>query len=261
MKKHLNKVVIITGISGGIGRATAQYLFERGCKVYGISKSEFIDKRFTSFVADVNDYQKIESILNEIYEKEGRIDVIINNAGFGIAGTIEYTPPQKIYQIIDTNLSAVIAIMSMSIKFLKESKGNIINISSVGGIVPLPYQACYSASKSGIEIISRAVASEVKDYKIKVTALLPGDLNTGFTSARQKFGSGNLKVEHAFKKMENFERKGDSPIVVAKAIDRLIRQKNPPLRKTIGFGNKFVVFLMRILPIRLANFLVRKIYC
>lgn len=95
MKKHLNKVVIITGISGGIGQRTANFLYEKGYQIYGIMRGEFSDERFTCYKADVNDYQKIKEIFEDIYQKEKRIDVLINNAGFGIAGAIENTPQKK----------------------------------------------------------------------------------------------------------------------------------------------------------------------
>lgn len=265
MKKHLSKVVIITGISGGIGQRTANFLYEKGYKIYGIMRGEFSDERFTCYKADVNDYQKIKEIFEDIYQKEKRIDVLINNAGFGIAGAIENTPPEKIYQILNTNLSAVISLMSLAIPYLKESKGNIINISSVGGIIPLPYQACYSASKAGMEIVSRAIDGEVKSQGVKTTVILPGDLNTSFTSARVKFTGQDKdtkeKENHSIKKMENFEKKGSDPIVVSKAIYKILGQKRPPLRKTVGFGNKLLVFLVRLLPTRFINFLVRHIYC
>ncbi len=261
--KKLDKVVVITGISGGIGQRTAEYLYQRGCRIYGIMRSDFQNEKYFCYKADVNDHKRIEEIFEDIYQKEKRIDVLINNAGFGIAGAIENAPKDKVYQIIDTNLASAITVTQASIKYLKESRGNIITISSLGGVIPLPYQACYSATKAGIEIFSRALDGEVKRYGIKTTVILPGDLKTGFTNSRQKYLDRGKSVyeERSIRKMENFENKGKDPIVVSKAIFKIIKQKRPPLRKTIGFGNKILVFATRILPTRLINYLVRNIYC
>ena len=175
MKNKLkNKVAVITGASSGIGYAIAKRLNESGVIVYDISRTakehDIIKKAFSS---DVNDTKKVDEILQNIFEIEGHIDIFINNAGFGIAGAIEFTKEENIYALVNTNLSAVIALSGKVVKYLKRSGGgNIINISSVGGVIPLPIQATYSATKAGVEIFSRAFANEVKDYNIKVTAII-----------------------------------------------------------------------------------------
>lgn len=260
----MDKVVIITGASSGIGLATAHYLIDKGCTVYGIAKNEYEDEKFVCYQGDVNDTNRIKDVFEKVFTKEGRIDVLINNAGFGIAGAIEDTKPENVEAIISTNLSAVIKISSIAIGYLKKSKsGRIINISSVGGIAPLAFQACYSASKAGVEIFSRALNEEVKPYNIKVTAVLPGDLNTGFTAARvvdEDKDNVNARMRESVRKMEKSERGGKSPIVVSKVIYKLLKSKRPPLRKAVGFMAKLEVFLMRIFPTRFVNFVVGKLY-
>ena len=260
----MDKVIIITGASSGIGLATAHYLSGNGCKVYGIARNAFKDEKFECLQGDVNNTDRIKEIFAEIFAKEGRIDAVINNAGFGIAGAIEDTKPENVEAIINTNLSAVIKICTIAIGYLKQSKsGRIINISSVGGIAPLGYQACYSASKAGVEIFSRALNEEVNPYNIKVTAVLPGDLNTGFTAARvvdENKDNVNKRMRESVQKMEKSERGGKSPIVVSKVIYKLLKAKRPPLRKSVGFMAKFEVFLMRIFPTRIVNFVVGKLY-
>lgn len=261
----MKKVIIITGINGGIGKACADYLASKGNVIYGISRSIVGDEKYPTYCADVNDYQRITDIFKEIYKLEKRIDVLINVAGYGIAGSIESTPCDEVYKLFDTNISAVVCLSHLAIPYLKQTKGNLINISSVGGIAPLPYQACYSASKSAVEIFSRALDGEVKKDKIKVTVVLPGDLKTTFTSARKKYIEGDensiKRQNRAIAKMEKAECKGQDPIIVAKAIYRILKKKRPPLRKTVGFVYKFVAFLLRILPLRFVNFLIRHIYC
>lgn len=269
MKNKLNeKVAVITGASSGIGYAIAQRLYSKGVKVYDISKLlvEHNEIR-TGYQADVNDTEKVDEILKEIYEKEKHIDIFINNAGFGIAGAIENTKRDNIYNIVNTNLSAVIALSSVAIKYLKSSGGgNIINISSVGGVIPLPFQATYSATKAGVDIFSRALANEVKPFKIKVTSILPGDTKTAFTSARVIDNDENdenykNKVSQSIKKVEKDEQTGKSPDSVAKVVLKVLNKKRPPLRKTVGFWYKAAVFLPRVLSCKMINKIVSMLYC
>lgn len=265
--KFENKVVVITGASSGIGYSIAKLLFSKGCKVYDISKTLVKHNEIVAgFECDVNNISQVDEILQKIFEKEGKINVFINNAGFGIAGAIEDTKYENIYNLVNTNLSAVISLSGRAIKYLKKSGGgNIINISSVGGVIPLPYQATYSATKAGVEIFSRALANEVRNFGIKVTAILPGDTKTNFTSARiidtdaddVKYSESVVK---SIKKVEKDEQTGKSPDSVAMAVLKVLRKKYPPLRKTVGFEYKLVVFLPRILSTKFMNKILHKLY-
>lgn len=269
MKKKLaGKVAVITGASGGIGYSMAKYLSKEGVRVFDISlKTENHDEIEKSYSADVNDTPKVEKILQEIFDSTGHIDIFINNAGFGIAGAIEDASAEKIYSLVNTNLSAVIALSGVVIKFLKKSNGGrIINTCSVGGIIPLPYQATYSATKAGVEIFGRALANEVKPFNIKVTSILPGDTKTGFTKNRiiengNSDESYRKDVEKSIKKVEKDEQTGKSPDSVGKMVVKVLKKKNPPLRKTVGFWYKCAVFLPRILPTKFVNYIVNKLYC
>ncbi len=265
--KLLGKVAVITGGSSGIGYSIAKSLHKNGAIVYDISRTVRQHEEIRqAYSCNVNSTDKIDDILQDIFNKEGHIDIFVNNAGFGIAGLIENTKTENIYSLVETNLSAVIAISGRVIKYLKESGGgNIINISSVGGIIPLPLQATYSATKAGVDIFSRALASEVKKDKIYVTAILPGDTKTNFTSSRIIDNDENnlqrkQEVEKSIKKVEKDELRGKSPDLVGKAVVKVLKKKNPPLRKTVGLFYKCVVFLPRVLPNKLVNFIVRKFY-
>ena len=267
MKNQMDKVVVITGASGGIGYAIAKNLVSHGAKVYDLSRTVKEHKEITgAYQCNVNDTARADEILGEIFAKEGRINVFINNAGFGIAGAIENTKRDNIYAQVETNLSAVMALSSVAIKYLKQSGGgNIINTCSVGGIIPLPYQAAYSATKAGIDVFSRALANEVKSFGIKVTTVLPGDMKTNFTKQRIIDNDTNDEaykkaVEKSIKKAEKEELNGDSPDKVGKVVYKILKRKNPPLRVTVGFVYKLIVFLPRVLPLKFVNWLVRKIY-
>ena len=267
MKNKLKgKVAVITGASSGIGFSIAKYFDKNGIIVYDISRTvKAHDEIKAAYSCNVNDTEKVNEILNEIFEKEKKIDIFVNNAGFGIAGTIEKAKPENIYAITNTNLAAVMALSGLAVKYLKASGGgNIINISSVGGVIPLPVQAAYSATKAGVEVFSRALANEVKPYKIKVTTILPGDTKTSFTSSRIIDNDGNTKeqekIAKSIKKVEKDEQTGKSPDTVGRAAVKILKKKNPPLRKTIGFFYKCAVFLPRILSTKLVNYIVRKLY-
>lgn len=165
-----------------------------------------------------------------------------------------------IARLATTNLAAVEIMCNLALPYLMESKGRIVNVSSVGGVIPLPCQACYSASKAGVEIFSRALDSETCSRGVRVVAVLPGDAQTGFTAARVVRTSDEQELK-SVRKAEKGERKGYSADKVARAIVRVSVQRRPPLRKSVGFGYKCVTFLTRIVPTRLLNALVRWIYC
>ncbi len=259
------KVVVITGSSSGIGNATANFLSEQGYIVYGISRRKS-EGNFFSFEGDVTDINRIKEIFNEIFLKEGRIDYLINNAGMGISGAIEHTENEDIDKIFNVNLLAPIKISREVIPFMKKNNfGRIINICSVASVIALPFQACYSASKSALLSFSLALHNEIKDFNIKVSSVLPGDTKTNFTQDRVKnkvleSDDYGKRIKNSIEKMEKDEQNGASAIKVTKVIHKVMKKKNPPLTKTVGFGYKTIVFLSKILPTRLITKIVKKIY-
>ena len=256
-KKCPQKVAVITGASSGIGLCTAEKFVKEGYKVYGIARRE-CNCGFECISADVRDFAHTARILQEIYSREGRIDVFVNNAGIGVAGAIEEISAEGIKSSVDVNLTAVCVLSSQVIPYMKAG-GKIINVSSVGGIIPLPYQAVYSATKAGVEVFSRAVANELKGRKIRVCAVLPGDTRTGFTAARVSEGT-NERARRSDGKMARDEQRGKSPERVARVIYRLASRKRPPLRVCVGGVSKLEVFATRLCPTRIINGIVSKIY-
>lgn len=256
----MQQIAVITGATSGIGLACAKLFLSKGYKVYGIARKPYSGTDFECFSADICDYAAIDGILKEIYDREGRIDLLINNAGFGIAGAIEEASPENIQKIVDVNLTALCVLCSKTVPYMQGNGGKIINISSVGGIMPLPYQAMYSATKAGVEVFSRAIANELKPYKIKVCAVLPGDTKTGFTAARVCEGE-NGRAKRSVEKMAKDEQHGKSPEAVAKVVYKAAKRKNPPLRVSVGFVSKLEVFLSRLFSVRFINYIISKIYC
>ncbi|MCF0199794.1 MAG: SDR family NAD(P)-dependent oxidoreductase [Bacteroidales bacterium] len=255
------KVCIITGASKGIGLATAKLFASKGFKVYGIARSATNETAFECLQADVNDAERMRQIIDEVKAKEGRIDVFINNAGYGIGGEHVNSSAQDIKNLIATNFTAVAVNMAEVGKVMKEQGfGTIISTSSLACFFPVPYQALYSATKTAIDTLTRTVRTELKPYNVHVCEVLPGDVATNFTDARVKNQGERGEVEQAVNKFEKSEREGMSPDKVAKAFYRLATAKNPRLRICVGWL-KILIILVKILPSSALDWLIKKLYC
>ncbi len=257
----MKKVVIITGANSGIGLATAKRFISKGYTVYGISKRDYEGNDFINYNCDVNDALRMQEIIQEIFDKEGRIDIFVNNAGFGIGGELVESNINDIQRLFSTNLTAVAVNIAIVGKIMKNQHfGKIINTSSLSALFPLPYQSAYSASKAGIEVLSRTTRSELMPYGVYVSAVLPGDVKTGFTDARIKSVNDDKNVDKTMQKFEKYERQGMSPNKVAKKIVSLAEKKKPTPRVSVG-SLKLLIFLQKILPIRFLDWLIKILYC
>ena len=259
-------VIVITGASSGIGFETAKLLSLKGHKVYGLSRRVLSCEYFTSLPCDITDYARTNECFKEIYEKEGRIDVLINNAGMGISGAVEYTKEEDIKKIFDINVLALVNACKLVIPYMRaQGGGKIINVSSVASYVPIPFQAFYSATKSAVQQFSYALRLEVKPFKVGVSVVCPGDTKTGFTSARVKdrveqddfYGD---RIVRSIEKMEHDEQKGMPASAVSKVIFKIIKKKRPPACKTVGFSYKLIVLLIKIVPTSFMLWIVKKLY-
>lgn len=265
--KTNNQVVVITGASSGIGNITAKYLSNNGYIVYGLARRQFKEEGITSIACDVTNKEQVSNAIYKILEKEKRIDVLINNAGFGISGSVENQKLEEIESIFKVNFLGAVNVTQQVLPIMRKQKnGKIINTSSVASIFPIPFQSFYCATKASLDIWAKALRMEVKDFNIKICNILVGDTKTGFTAVRQK--SENDKntvyeqiVNKSVEKMEKDEQKGKDPITVAKVIKKLIKRKKLPATKTVGFSYKLLVFLEKILPQSVMLWVVSKLYC
>lgn len=259
----MKKVVLITGASSGIGKDIAEYLVEKGFVVYGVSRRDVADAKFHHVKADVCDHARMVEVFEQIISEQGRLDVVVNNAGMGIGGAVEDTPKHLVEKIFSVNVLALMDICSLAVNYLRASRGKIINIGSVAGVVPIPFQSYYSATKAAVESFSLALANEVKNFGIGVCCVRPGDTKTGFTSARIKNDDSKKydgRIESSIKKMEKDEQNGVSPRCVSKVVLRVINKKKTPLVKTVGGSYKLVCGLVKVLPVSLASAIIKKIY-
>lgn len=275
MINSTNKVVLITGASSGIGQSLALTLMEKGYKVYGTSRKANYEtllkaKNGTGFVQmlplDVCSESSVKAAVDYVLEKESSIDILINNAGFGIAGSVEDTSPEEALSQFDTNFFGVLRVCRAVLPRMREKgQGLIVNISSVAGLISVPYQSMYSASKYAIEAMTEALRIEVKPFGIKVSMVEPGDTKTGFTDKRQyvKASSSSVYTEtftKSIKTMEKDEQNGPPPKVVVDAVLKVINSKNPPVRIVAGFSYKAMVLGKRLVPAWFLEFVVSKLY-
>lgn len=276
MDRIVGKVVLVTGASSGIGKATSELLMNNGCRVYGTSrkpqdqelKKAAAGEGFLKMLQmDVCSEESVEAALKILLENEGRLDIVINNAGNGIAGSVEDLSPSEAYFQFNTNFFGMHRVCRRVIPVMREQgSGLIINISSVAAQFAIPFQSMYSGSKAAVEAVSEAMRIEVAPFGVKVVAVEPGDVKTGFTDSRrfaEASGEGSVYADR-FKKsvgvMIHDETNGPEPIVIAKEVLRLSRMKNPPVRTTVGFQYKLFIFLKRFLPLRFAVYIVSKMY-
>ena len=252
----MNKVVLITGASSGFGKATAERLSKHGYTVYGTSRKEMSDNNIHFLIMDVRDRESINSGIKQIIDKQGRIDVLVNNAGMGIGGSLELATEEEIELQMGTNFHGCVNVCQAVLPIMRQQGGGqIINLSSIGGVMGLPYQGFYSASKFAIEGFSEALAAEVRGFGIKVSMVEPGDFATNFTARRRnsETTAKNAAYGDSFSRslsiIEKEENGGLKPEKLAEKIEKIIECRNPRLRYVVAnLEQKLSVLLKRILP-------------
>ena len=253
----MQKVVLITGISSGFGKKTAGLLAEAGYIVYGTVRKETESiPKVNLLKMDLTDHLSIKLAVDSILEKEGRIDILINNAGMHTGGAIETSPIENIKLQMDTNVMGLVYMLKAVLPVMrKQNSGTIINFSSIGGLMGLPFQGFYSASKFAIEGLSEALRMELRPYDIKVVVINPGDFHTSNTANRRNFLTKALNDPYAeqFGKtlaiIEKDENGGWAPEVLARKLVKIVGKKNPCLRYVIASPEqKLAVLLKNILP-------------
>ncbi len=251
------KVVLVTGGSSGIGKAIGIYLTEKGCKVYGTSRNLKKQKGFKEFELlelDVTKSDTISAAIASIIEREGRLDVLINNAGVGITGPIEETPITEINKAFDTNLNGPIRMIQAVLPQMRsQKKGLIINITSIAGNMGLPYRGIYSASKGALSLVTEALRMETKEFGIQITDLAPGDFATNIAAGRYHAPANNNSSYSSYAKVLDMINTdvdaAQDPILVAKKVYEIILKNNPKVHYKVGvFLQKFSLFLKNILP-------------
>ena len=251
-------IILITGVSSGFGLAMARQLSAGGHTVYGTVRRDVELVPGVHYLrADVRDTASVQAAVAAVLSAEGRIDVLINNAGMGIGGPVEFAPEADVQLQMDTNFMGQVRFTQAVLPAMrKQESGKILCFSSIGGVMGLPFQGFYSASKFAIEGFCEAMQIEVRKHGIQVILIEPGDFSTGFTSARIKQVSEEAaaaypSLQRSVSSFEKDERTGLKPEFLACKIEKIIRKKHPKFRYVIAtFIQKLSIPLKRILPAR-----------
>ncbi len=263
-KIEVKKVALITGASSGIGKETAKLLIANGYIVYGASrrldKMNDLAQIGVKLVAmDVTEETAMVSGINQIIKTEGRIDVLVNNAGYGSYGALEDVPLSEAKYQFEVNIFGLARLTQLVLPYMrKQQSGKIINISSIGGKLGEPHGAWYHATKYAVEGLSDSLRMELKQFNIDVVIIEPGAILTEWnaiarTNLMKVSGQTAYKTlaQKHFNMLANADKRGDQPIVVAKTIIKSILSNSPKTRYATGGGAKLILFLRRVLSDRM----------
>jgi NAD(P)-dependent dehydrogenase (short-subunit alcohol dehydrogenase family) len=245
----MSKIVLLTGGSKGIGYATARSFAQKGCKIYEISRHEVPNPGVVHIAGDVTDKASVEAAVKSVVDREGRIDVLVCNAGTILSGAIEYTEVEDIKKLLELNLFGVINCVRAVLPHMRKAgSGRIVCLSSMAAPFPIPFQAYYSVSKAGVSAFTSALLSEVKPFGISVTAIMPGDTNS--EQIRYKCRDGDDvycgRVERSVGVMERDEKNGMKPETVGNIISGIALKKRVKPSYSIGFMSKIEIFLKHL---------------
>ena len=269
MNQAARKVVLITGASSGIGKVCAEHLLKRGYRVFGTQRrppeSAQADPNAVEILSmDVDDDNSVAKGVETVILRAGRIDAVINNAGWGLMGAVEDTSVEESKAQMETNFFGVLRVCRAVLPIMRrERAGTIINVSSLAGIIGLPFSSMYSASKFALEGLTESLRLETRRFGIRVVLVEPGDFCTNFparrrlTKASTKSSAYHEALERTRIAQEKDERNAPTPESIGFLVERILRSKRPRLRYTIGLlSQRIVVPLKRFLPQRLFEWLL-----
>lgn len=250
MKNQVRNVVI-TGGTSGIGLACVQFFKNKGYNVIVLARKN--PNNLENFYAcDVSDEEQVMKTFEEIGAKYPYIDVLINNAGFGLSGATELVNNKDIHSLFNVNFFGVVNCYKYALPFIRKG-GTVINVSSVCAFFPLPFRGYYCASKAAVNLISYSMKMECAPFKIKVTSVCPGDTKTNFTKNRVKSFETNERygnrIKSAAENIDSKQEKRMSPEIVAKQIYKVSKKKNPKPYVIVGAKYKVLNFFSHLVPL------------
>ena len=250
-------IILVTGVSSGFGKAIAQALVANGHTVFGTVRRNVEPMEGVTYLqADVQDDSQIAAAFDQMMKlTDGRIDVFINNAGIGIGGPIEFCKIEDVQKQMDVNFMGMVRWLSHVVPAMrKQGFGKILCISSIGGLIGLPYQGAYSASKFAMEGFCDALRLELLKSGVSVSLIEPGDFSTGFTATRKNIDVGVVSEAYpsyarSLASIENDENNGLKPDYLASRICRIVEKKKPAYRYVVAtFLQRLAVFAKWLLP-------------
>jgi NAD(P)-dependent dehydrogenase (short-subunit alcohol dehydrogenase family) len=258
-RNNMSKVVLVTGGSSGIGKSICLYLHQKGFVVYGTSRNPDRYKNdlpFKLIALDVLDASTIMPAIKTIIDKEGRLDVLINNAGIGMLGSIEDSTAEEVKEVFETNVYGILRTIQAVLPHMRERRsGLIINVSSIAGYMGLPYRGIYSATKASVHMITEAMRMELKPYGVHACVVDPGDFATNISENRRvakagRTGTVYVKEINRIEAIINKEVAHSSdPILMGKAIEKIMQASNPDINYVVGNPmQKLSIFVRRLVP-------------
>ena len=261
------QVLVITGGSSGIGRATAALFARKGWRVYELSRHQREAVEGVMHLdCDVTNEVQCGASIQEVLQREHRIDVLISNAGYGISGPIEFTKTEDAKAMFDVNFFGALNITKAVLPQMRaQHSGRILFTSSVAAPLSVPFQSFYSASKAALNDLALALQNEVRPFGIRVGVLMPGDVRTGFTDARQKNQNAQedevySRAKNAVEAMEKDERNGMQPEQMARIFYRMATRRYLPIYNVGGGLYRVFCLLDKILPKTFVNWIEGVMY-
>ena len=261
----MSQVALVTGATSGIGAATAVALAERGYIVYGAGRraerlAKLADRGVKGLAVDLTDGAALEASVASVLQHHGCIDVLVNNAGYGAYGAIEDVSLDQARQQLEVNVLGQMHLAQLVLPAMRQSgAGRIVNVTSMGGKLAMPYGGWYFASKHALEALSDSLRQEVAPFGIKVIVVEPGVIRTEWSqvagqhatqSSTQNVYAGKASRTTDLMNRSWVQRLFSPPSVVAKTIVRAVQAERPRTRYSVGMGAKPLLFLRRVLPDR-----------
>lgn len=269
----MQKTVLITGSSSGIGKATVKYFQEKGWNVAATMRQPNKEQELGTlsnvklYALDVTNNESIAKALHEVTADFGRIDVLVNNAGYAAIGIFEAADRDIIQRQFDTNVFGLMAMSKAILPFFRKNNGGtIVNVASVGGRLCFPLYSLYHATKWAVDGFSESLQYELKPFNIKVRIIEPGLIKTDFYSRSQQVLAMNEEPEYerilskGEKTIANFTKMGSSPETVAKCVYKAAISSSGKLRYPIAGGARLFLLMRKITPDRLFRAFVQRVY-
>ncbi len=267
MRYPYGNEILIVGASSGIGKEAAALFENAGYTVWAVARRfacETVGKRHT-LPMDVTNEDSIRSAMDKIHREGGAPRILLYCAGVGIAGSVEDTPIEAVQRQMDTNYYGFLRLLPHVMPTMREHQnGLVLAVSSVAGLVSLPFQSQYAAGKYALEATVQALRNEAKPYGVKATLIEPGDTKTGFTAYRKMELPADsvykVACERAVSRMAKDEQNGKSPATAAKVALRLAGKKNPPQHNVVGADYKCLALLIKLFPAAVVEWVMGRLY-
>ncbi len=267
MSRSNQSVAIVTGASTGIGRASAEALVRAGYTVFGTSRKAISNgpKDVTMLVADVTDDASVKKMVDDVLAKEGRIDLLVNNAGIGLSGAAEENSIGEVRALFETNYFGVVRVTNAVLPVMRaQGRGRILNLSSAAGIIPMPYSAHYAATKHALEGYSESLDHETREFGVRISLIEPGPTRSSFEGSTisaetpiAAYDKSRAKQQLAF---DSSMAEADTVDIVSDAIIRAATDKKLLMRYPAGKVANQVSFIRRFMPRSLFDKQLHKLF-